>query len=126
MAGSDPSNQRSFTIPAGQSESNALDISVIGARGLAALINASNWTAADLAFQVSSDGVNWHNIRDSSGNGVKITGISTSAARLYVAPAECWVVRGFKYLRVSSRSTSDFETKVNQVNAIPVVVYTLS
>jgi hypothetical protein len=53
------------TIPAGQSLSNAADLS---AGSMVMLMTPVNWTAANISFQVSEDNVLWRDLFDANGN----------------------------------------------------------
>lgn len=91
--------------------SAAINISKIGPRGLAVFVAAGAWTAANIGFDVSADGTTWYTLckgDQTSRVPVMITGISTSVAGLYVAPAETIAVGSWPYMRLTSLNTSTY------------------
>ena len=52
------------TIPAGQYLSNAADLT---AGNLVMLLSPTNWTPANISFQVSEDNVTWRDLFDANG-----------------------------------------------------------
>lgn len=106
------------TIPSGQSKSGEIPTSERGPRGIAVLI-PSAWTAADIGIEVSNDKLNWFPLEDSEGTRIKLTSVPTSAAARPVRafPAGAWVVGTFTYMRLTSISTSNEDTEVNQAAA---------
>jgi hypothetical protein len=71
-----------FTIPAGQSLSGAVDCS---AGYLARIQMPAQWTPANLSFQISTDGTNWVDLFDQSGNEALIP-VVPATSRMMVEP----------------------------------------
>jgi len=67
----------------------------------------SVWTAADLTFQVSTDGTNWLNLYDDTGEYT----LSAAASRAIGFPGAN-VFTGFQYIKVRSGTSG---TPVNQI-----------
>jgi hypothetical protein len=113
-----------FTVSFGSagSVSSALMVGHLDARGYGVAI-PSAWTAADVGFEVSSDGTVYQQLADSGGTLVKVKGIGTAAARVYSAPAECWIVGTYQYLRLASINTAS-DAYVNQGDARTVEIIT--
>lgn len=91
------------TITSGQSVSNVVDL---GSKTLLAIITPSDWTAANLTFQVSTDGITYSNMHDNAG--VEST-VTAAASRYIVVDPANWV--GVKYIKVRSGTSG---TPVNQ------------
>lgn len=96
--------QRDGTIANGAALTGAFDLQSTKARGFAVVVPGT-WTAADIAFQVSEDDSTYYKVYDKTGARVKITGIATSEAAVYVAPAEAWAVGVWRYLKLESINT---------------------
>ena len=117
-----PQNNQEYkecTIPDNDTKSTGMFIAPIGPRGLAVQV-PDGWDDADIYFQVSrvnptgpnddaapTDDADWIYLRDSSGAIVKITGIQTSAAGLYVAPGSVWPVGTYPWLRLVSSAAQN-------------------
>lgn len=111
LALADPAIPQSFsqsqypvTISNGQSLSGPVDM---GAGRLFAIVMPAAWTAANLTFQASPDGVTYSNVFDSTGTEVTFT----AAASQYIinaVPVE-WI--GVRYVKVRSGTSG---TPVNQ------------
>lgn len=110
------------TIAASGSVSSALQIGHLDARGYGVAI-PSAWTAADVGFEVSDDGTTFVQAADAEGALLKITGIGTAAARPYAAPAECWMLGAYKFIRLASLNTAS-DAYVNQAAARTVEIIT--
>lgn len=82
-----------------------------GMRGLAILV-PSAWTTANIGFYVVY-GDTVVPLRDEEGAKVVISGIVTSAANIYIAPATCWVLGAFNEFIIASLNTSTGEL-INQ------------
>jgi len=94
------------TITSGQSVSELVNLEAKQLLGIGVVVPAT-WTAADIGFEVSSDGGStWIPVYNAEGERVLITGIDISAQRLYIAPAEAWVIGAFKHVRLVSLNTS--------------------
>lgn len=109
--------QITATIPAGSSLSNAIDLSPYRYQGgykANALIVPSNWTSATIAFQVSSDNVNFYPLFDGQGN--EYTNVATPSTALLLDPA---VFNSYAYLKIQSGSST---APVNQASAINLMV----
>jgi hypothetical protein len=76
-----------------------------GFRGLS-VETPSDWTPADIGFEVSRDNATWIEVTDKAGARVKITGITTNKAKLYDAPPEVWECSPYPYVRIVSLNTS--------------------
>ena len=75
-----------------------------GMRGLAILV-PSAWTAANIGFYaVYGDTV--VPLRDNEGAKVVISGIATSEAGIYIAPASCWALGALNEFIIASLNTS--------------------
>lgn len=94
--------QKSFTIANGASLSGAVDMqSCTPAR---IIINpsgaASGWTAANLTFQSSEDGVTFGKLTDEFGTEAQVTVDSTAAASgqvtIRLSPGDWWILRWLK------------------------------
>jgi hypothetical protein len=105
-------NLHEVTIANGAAVSGEVSTATFGPRGLAVLTPAA-WTDADIAFDVSIDNSTWYPLQDDEGNRVKITSVTTDAAKVYDAPPECWTAGCFRYVRLASINTST-EADVNQ------------
>lgn len=114
----------SGTIANGAAVSDAFDISKLQMLCAAVLV-PSAWTAADIGFEVSIDGVTWVSLHDDEGNRIKITGVVTNASRLYIAPAKSWALGAFPYVRIVSLNTSN-GANINQGADRTVILVRLS
>ena len=92
-----------ITIANGAAVSNAIDI---GELGLCAIVTPSTWTAANLTFQGSVDGVTFFDVYDSSGTELQIT--AAASRHIMLSPAN---FAGIRFLKVRSGTTG---TPVNQ------------
>lgn len=97
--------RKEAAIVSGAAVSAAINIIGLGLVGAGVLVPAG-WTAADIAFEVSVDGLTWYPVYDETGTRVKVSGISTSESRLYIAPAQAWIAGAFPYMRFVSIDTS--------------------
>lgn len=117
--------------------SSAADISRLAMRGLGVTV-PSGWTAADIGFQVSdkatepaADDATWETLYRVSDDGttsepVKIPGIVTSAQARYECPAQLWMAGNARWIRLLSRSTSNFANTVQQTGGpLTLVLHTL-
>ena len=86
-----------------------------GFRGLAIEVPAL-WTAADIGFEVSRDASNYFKLCDEFNQRIKITGITTNEARVYIAPAALWAAGFYPYVRLASLNTSTGASE-NQLSA---------
>jgi hypothetical protein len=75
------------SIPAGAT--GLSDVIDLGGHVLVAIQMPSTWTAADLTFQVSLDGVTFNNLYDDEGNEVKLT-VAASRVVAIGEPALMW------------------------------------
>lgn len=96
-------NQRSVTIPNGAAITGDIDL---GSETLAGIVVPASWTAANLTFQASADGVTYSNLFD--GFGVEVTA-SAAASRFIALNAADFA--GVRALRVRSGTSG---TPVNQ------------
>lgn len=96
----------SATIANGASLSDAVGMENIILTGV---IMPASWTAANITFQASVDGVTFNNVYDSLGNELTVT----AAASRYIA-IDPSVYAGMKYLKVRSGTSS---AAVNQGGA---------
>jgi len=95
----DPPFRQETAIAKSGTQSVGIDISKLTPRGLAVLVPAV-WTAADLYFEVSEDNETFYPLYDEEGSIVLISGIATSEARVYAAPATVWAVGSWPYMRL--------------------------
>ncbi len=119
-------NRLTVTIANGAAASSDLYAGSDGrvrARGLRLLSvrTPSAWTAADIGFEVSADGSTWLKVYDEEGARIKITGIATSAAGVYTAPAKLAMVGMWPYVRLVSLNTSS-GADVNQAAERTLIV----
>lgn len=107
-----------LTISAGESESDAFDMSSYA--GGVLFVN-EGWTAANIGFEVAYDPNGIYNIlRDDYGTPVQISNVLTSGSRAYTLPDELY---GTYYTKIWSKSTvSTTETSTSQVSAQSLVV----
>jgi len=103
------------TIAAGAAISGGVELRSRRPRGLA-VETPGTWTTADIGLQVSHDNTNWTPVADEFGNRIKISGIATGAAKLYVFPAGAWAILPYPYFRLESLDTAD-GTAENQAAA---------
>jgi hypothetical protein len=125
------------TIAINTAVSNAVDISKLSMRGLSVKV-PSAWTAAVIGFQVSdkateptSDDATWSTLYKTNNDGddsepIRIVGIATNEARVYLVPPEIWMAGNYRWLRLVSRDTNTFATPVNQAAARTLVLGTLA
>lgn len=109
-------NARTLTaaFAAESTNSGTVDISRAAPRGIAVEgTSVGDWTAADIAFQVSADSETWYDVRDSEGARVTVP----VGASVYAAPAEAWFVGAYPYVRLLSVSAADSENTVEQAAA---------
>ena len=104
--------RKAVTIANGAAVSSNITLKDGGAHRLAVLTPAA-WTAADIAFQASVDGVTWVQLRTQAGLISRITVVPTAAAALLWGPEETRVLGAFKYIRLNSVNTAS-EAAVNQ------------
>ncbi len=97
--------RQSATIANGAAVSTAIDVSKLQLLGIAVVVPAA-WTAADIGFEVSSDGTTWIPLQDDTGARIKIAGVTTNASKAYIAPSGAWAVGAFPYARLVSLNTS--------------------
>jgi len=86
--------------------SSALDTTGFGPRGMA-IQTPAEWTAADIGFEVSSDGETYFPVRDSVGTAVRLTNVATALAAIYTAPTALWCAGSYRYFRLTSLDVSD-------------------
>jgi hypothetical protein len=98
-------NAFTATIANGAALSDAVDIDAFGPRGIA-VQTPTAWTAADIAFEVSADGTNYFPLYTDTGGRVRISGVATAEARVYIAPAEIWAAGAYTHLKIASVNTS--------------------
>ena len=113
---------RSFKKQAVRIAASAALTGVIDVRAYAGgtVIGSAAWTAANIGFQVSSDGASWYILRDKSGAPVQIAAIETGTACAYDIPAE---VFGAGYVKLWSKSaTAATVTDANQAAARDLIV----
>ena len=79
------------------------------------------WTAADIAFEVSNDNVTYYPLVSSAGARVKISGVTTNAAKVYNGGAGVEAVMGWPYFRLVSVNTGTSADE-NQAAARTLVV----
>jgi hypothetical protein len=96
----------SAVIAGGEAISNAVDISKLQLLGVAVIV-PSAWTAADIGFEGSIDGVLWAPLCDDEGVRIKITGVTTNQSKLYIAPSGAWALGALPYMRFVSLNTSN-------------------
>lgn len=125
------------TIAINTAVSNAVDISKLSMRGLSVKV-PSAWTAAVIGFQVSdnesqpaSGDSSWTTLYRTNSAGddsepIRVVGIATNEARVYLVPPEIWMAGNYKWLRLVSRDTNTFATPVNQAAARTLVLGTLA
>ena len=97
---------RDVTIASSGSLSDAVSMEYAQARGVAVVV-PSEWTAANIGFQVSMDDSTYYKLFDKSGSRVKISGVGTATAGVYMAPSEAWCMGVWKYMKIESIDTSD-------------------
>lgn len=97
--------RQTVTIANNTAVSSAINIREIGPRGLAVKV-PSQWTAANICFEVSLDNATWIPLRDEFGSVIRIINIQTAEASIYAAPASAWMAGVWHYLRVKSISTA--------------------
>lgn len=90
------------TIASGQSLSDVIDLS---GRNLTGILLPAAWTAADLTFSVSIDGVTYADLYDETGEYALVVGASVFSG-INIAP-----LMGFRYLKVRSGTSA---SPVNQ------------
>lgn len=103
-----------FIIANGQSESSVVDISRIRSRGFAVAIRASAWTAANLVVKLSRDNTNWYYVRNSTGDILTISNISTSQDGVYQFDSSVWSAGVAYYMKLISVNTGDSLVAANQ------------
>lgn len=91
------------TIANGQSLSNAVDI---GNKTLLGIVIPSSWTAANLTFQVSTDGITYNDVYDNLGTEKNVT---AAASRYIIIDPVDFI--GAKYIKVRSGTAA---SAVNQ------------
>lgn len=101
------------TIANGASLSNGIDI---GTKTLLAIHMPALWTAANLTFQASEDGVTYDDLYD--GVGTEKTIVVGATRYIYLTPAD-WV--GVPYLKIRSGTAS---VPVNQGAARSITLVT--
>jgi hypothetical protein len=99
---------------AGASTSSSVEIDDSVPRGLAIEVPVG-WTAANIGFEVSREGSLWSPLYDDSGARIQITGVSTTARRVYITPAGAWGIMRYRFVRLASLNTST-GAGVNQTN----------
>lgn len=119
------SNQYRFdmTIASGAAVSDGVSIEKHPVDRLAVQVPAA-WTAADIGFDVSQDDSTYIPLKGATGSRLKITGVATGAAGVYIAPAETFLVDGYRYVRLASLDTGD-ESAENQGAARSLVLVLL-
>lgn len=108
-------SQYTATIAASGTVSSVVDM---GSGRLFAIVMPSVWTAANLTFQASQDGITYSNMFDSTGTEVTFT----AAASQYIinaVPVE-WI--GVRYIKVRSGTSG---TPVTQSAAAALVIITV-
>lgn len=83
---------------------------------LAGIVMPAAWTAANLTFQVSEDGVTYNDLYDQDGTEINVT--AAASRHIILNPETFW---GIHYLKVRSGTTG---TAVNQGAARTVVLVT--
>ena len=101
-------------IPAGQAVSNAV---LIGSGVIVGIIIPAAWTAAQLTFLVSLDGVNYYQMVDSTGTNV--VSVNTPTINTFVAVAHFELFRGAIYIQLQSGTTA---AQVNQTLAAQITL----
>lgn len=124
------------TIAINTAVSNAVDISKLSMRGLSVKV-PSAWTAAVIGFQVSdnesepaSGDSSWTTLYRTNSAGddsepIRVVGIATNEARVYLVPPEIWMAGNYRWLRLVSRNTTTFATTVNQEATRTLILGTL-
>jgi hypothetical protein len=99
-------NSTAVKIPINTALSNALDLSKSDGQTVVGLVTPAAWTAADIAFKVSVDGVTYVPLYDARtpGTATEVTiasaSVPTSAARGFALDPS--VFAGYNYLKVVS------------------------
>ena len=112
LTGSNPS-ESTATIANGASLSGAVDLA---GKTLLGIIMPATWTAANLTFQVSTDGITYYDLYDNIGTEKTI--LSASNRFIFTVPAD-WV--GVRYVKVRSGTAG---TPVNQAAARDIKLVT--
>lgn len=109
---------KTFTIASGASLSDAVDMkSCTPARILInpTAISSSAWTAANLTFRSSEDGVTYGKLTDAYGAEVTVTVDSTAAATeqvvIVLSPGDWWIPR-FLQVRSGTAATPVTQTRI--------------
>lgn len=87
------------TIEQSGTDSTVADIRNERPRGVAVVVGSA-WTSADIYIEVSNDQSAWYRLKNDAGSDVAISGIATSAAGYYTAPAESWMIGPWAYMRL--------------------------
>ena len=117
-------NSYAVTIAINTAISDAVDVAAFGPRGLA-IQTPAVWTAADIGFVLSADGINYYPLYDENGDRVLITTVATGAAQIYTAPAALWAAGAYTHLKLVSLDTST-GAPANQAAARALVVKVLA
>lgn len=80
------------------------------------LLLTSDWTAADILFEVSLDDDTYYFARDNEGTAYRISGIATSDGGSYSLPAGLYTKGAYPFMRLVS-VTAETETPANQGGA---------
>jgi len=98
-----------MTIAASAAVSNGFGLD---GRKPVGIFKPATWTAADISFEVSTDGSTWVKVIDSAGALLKITGVSATVAEYYVVTEASDLIAA-PHIRVVSTNTAS-EVDVNQ------------
>lgn len=113
-----PFSRPQVTIANGTSLSPAV---YIGAGDLVAIEMPAVWTAANLTFQTSSDGVTFQNLKDDSGNEVTATAAAGVNIAIGEGTAKAEDFRGAVYIKIRS-GTSAVPVNQGQNSTLTAVV----
>lgn len=107
----DDESRVAVTIASGAAVSNAIRVSKVGPRGIAAILAAA-WTAADIGLEVTFDADSetaaWIPVEKPDGTRVRLTSVPTapSVNPYRPFPAEAWAVGAATFIRLVSLNTA--------------------